>query len=229
MRNHPEIPRIGQIVRHALPRVVEATIVPTIVFLIGHAVFGLTGALAGALLWSWGCIGWRHFTGRPVGGLLPIGAMSLLVRSGLALVSGSTLIYFAGPALLTAAVGLGFVASAATDKPVVARIVSDVVPLSSETLENRATDGLMRRLSVLWGIQQVISGAVNLWMFRHLPLSRYLVLRGPVGWSLALSTLAISLAAGRRHLHRNHAASASTASTVELAVDTTPLPALAAA
>src|SRR4051812_34567821 len=202
MRKHPEIPRIGQIVRHALPRVLEATVIPSVVFLIGHAVFGLAGGLAGALLWSWGCIGWRHGTGRPVGGLLPIGAMSLLVRSGLALVSGSTFIYFAGPAVLTAIVGLGFVASAATDRPVVARIVSDVVPLSPETLANPATDRLLRRLSILWGVQQVISGAVNLWMFRHLALSRYLVLRGPVGWSMALMALAISLAAGRRHLHR---------------------------
>src|SRR3954451_15594232 len=154
MRNHPEIPRIGQIVRHALPRVLEATVVPTLVFLVGHAVFGLAGALAGALVWSWGCIGWRHATGRPVGGLLPIGAMSLLVRSGLALVSGSTFVYFAGPALLTAIVGLGFVASAATDRPVVARIVSDVVPLSPERLANRSTDRLLRRLSILWGVQQ---------------------------------------------------------------------------
>src|SRR4051812_31000385 len=129
MRHDPEIPRIGQIVRHALPRVVEATIVPTVVFLVGHAVFGLGGALAGALLWSWGCIAWRHATGRPVGGLLPIGAASLAARSVLAVISGSTYVYFAGPALLTAAVGLGFVATAAGRRPMVTRIVSDVVPL----------------------------------------------------------------------------------------------------
>src|SRR5438105_651327 len=206
MRKHPEIPRIGQIVRHALPRIMEATVVPSVVFLIGHALFGLAGGLAGALLWSWGCIGWRRATRRPVGGLLPIGAMSLLVRSGLALVSGSTFIYFAGPAVLTSIVGLGFVASAATDRPVVTRIVSDVMPLSPERLANPGTDRLLRRLSVLWGVQQVISGAINFWMYRHLPLGRYLVMRGPVGWSLALTALAISLAAGRRHLRRSHAA-----------------------
>ena len=125
-------------------------------------------------------------------------------------------------------VGLGFVASAATDRPVVARIVTDVVPLAPETLANPATDRLLRWLSVMWGIQQVISGAVNLWMFRHLPLSRYLVLRGPVGWSLALSALAISLAVGRRHLRRGHDATAATAAADAVALPAA-VPALVAA
>src|SRR5438105_1060859 len=200
MSHHPEIPRIRQIARHAAPRVVEATVVPTVLFLVGNAVFGLGGALAAALAWSWGRIAWRHLTGRPVGGLLPIGATGLLLRSALALISGSTFVYFAGPALMTAIVGLGFVASAATDQPVIARVVGDIVPLSEATLARPATGRLLRRLSVLWGVEQVISAAVNLWMFRHLPLARYLVLRGPVGWAFALSTLAISLAAGKRLL-----------------------------
>ena len=38
---------------------------------------------------------------------------------------------------------------------------------------------------------------------KELPMARYLVLRGPVGWVLGLVTLAISLAAGRRRLRSN--------------------------
>ncbi|MDQ1396700.1 MAG: hypothetical protein QOG64_1959 [Acidimicrobiaceae bacterium] len=200
MPDHTSIPRARQIVRHAAPRVTQATIVPTLVFLVGHAVLGLAGALAAALAWSWGCIAWRHATGRAVGGLLPIGAVGLSLRTVLALVSGSTYVYFAGPALITAAVGLGFVASAASKRPVVSRVVADFVPLPASTLQDVGIDRLMRRLSVLWGFEQVVSAAINLWLYRHLPLSRYLVLRGPVGWLLALAALAASLAAGRRRL-----------------------------
>ena len=201
--HHPELPRIRQIVRHAAPRVIEATVVPSIVFLLGHALFGLTGALAGALAWSWGCIGWRRLTNRPIGGLLPIGAAGLLARSALAVISGSTFVYFVGPALLTAAVGIGFVVSAATDRPVVSRIVTDIVPLPASTMNEPANDRLLRKLSILWGVEQVLSAGANLWMYRHLPMARYLVLRGPVGWVLGLVTLAISLAAGRRRLRSN--------------------------
>src|SRR4051812_27283408 len=218
MYHHHELPRIRQIIRHAAPRVIEATVVPSIVFLLGNALFGLTGALAGALAWSWGCIGWRHLTNRPVGGLLPIGAAGLVARSILALISGSTFVYFAGPALLTAAVGLGFVASAASDRPVVSRIVTDIVPLPAATLNEPANDRLLRKLSILWGVEQVLSAGANLWMYRHLPMARYLVLRGPVGWTFGLITLAISLAAGRRRLRSNANGSVTTTGTEPLAL-----------
>ena len=208
MPQHPELPRIRQIARHAAPRVIEATVVPSALFLLCHALFGLAGALAGALAWSWGCIGWRKLHRKPIGGLLPIGAAGLLARSALALISGSTFVYFVGPAILTAIVGLGFVASAASDQPVVARIVTDIVPLSDDTLATTANDRLLRTLSVLWGVEQVVCAAANFWMYRHLPMARYLVLRGPVGWVLGLTTLAISLAAGRRRLRQSHTAGA---------------------
>ena len=218
MRHQPEIPRTRQIVRHAAPRVIEATVVPSIVFLVGHALLGLAGALALALAWSWGCIGWRKLTNRRIGGLLPIGAAGLLARSALAMISGSTFVYFAGPAILTAIVGFGFVASAASDQPVVARIVGDIVPLGEDTLADPANDRLLRKLSVLWGFEQVLSAAANFWMYRHLPLARYLVLRGPVGWTLGIATLAISLAAGRRRLRASSAMTADVAPAESLAL-----------
>ena len=45
------LPRVAQIGRHAAPRVLVATVIPTVLFLTGNALFGLAGGLAAALSW----------------------------------------------------------------------------------------------------------------------------------------------------------------------------------
>src|SRR5436309_1302580 len=169
--NHPataELPRVGRIVRHAGPRVLQATVIPTVAFLAGHAAFGLAGGLVAALTWSWGCILWRMATGRSVGGLLPIGAIGLTFRSLVALVSGSTFVYFAGPVVVMTGSGLVILASAWTSRPLIGRVVSDVVPLPDSVLDHPQTDRLMRRLSALWGLEQVACAAVNVYLLAEL-------------------------------------------------------------
>lgn len=178
----------------------QATVIPTIAFLAAHSMFGLAGGLAAALTWSWGCILWRSATGRSVGGLLPIGAIGLTFRSLVALVSGSTFVYFAGPAVVMTASGLVILASAWTSRPLIGRVVTDVVPLPDSVLEHPRTDRLMRHLSALWGLEQVVCAAVNVYLLTELPTDRYLVVRAPAAWTLSAAALAISLSAGRRHL-----------------------------
>ena len=196
----PGLPRVREIVRHAAPRVLQATLIPTAAFLGANAVWGLAGGLAAALTWSWGCIAWRLVTGRSVGGLLPIGALGLSIRTVVALLSHSAFIYFAAPAVVMTVSGFVILASAATTKPLIGKVVTDVVPLPRHVLERGDTQRLMRQLSALWGAEQMACAAVNLWLLRNLPTARYLMVRAPAGWALAGTALACSLAAGRRHL-----------------------------
>lgn len=194
------LPRVGEIIRHAAPRVIEATVVPTVLFLAAHACFGLAGGLAAALSWSWGRIAWKARTGRAVGGLLTIGALGLSVRTVVAVLSHSTFVYFAAPAVVMTCSGFVILASSVTSRPLVAKVVADVVPLPAVVADHPGTGTLMRRLSALWGIEQMACAGVNLWLLRTMPTARYLMLRAPAGWALAATALALSLAAGRRHL-----------------------------
>lgn len=194
------LPRVSQVARHAAPRVLVATVVPTVLFLVAHAWFGLAGGLAAALTWSWGCIAWRSASGRPVGGLLAIGALGLSIRTVVALLSHSTFVYFAAPAVVMTVSGFVILLSAATTKPLVAKVVNDVVPLPAAIVDHPGTDRLMRQLSALWGVEQMACAAANLYLLHTMPTARYLMLRAPAGWLLAGTALACSLAAGRRHL-----------------------------
>ena len=75
-----------------------------------------------------------------------------------------------------------------------------MVPLPDSVLDHPQTDRLMRRLSALWGLEQVACAAVNVYLLAELPTARYLVVRAPAAWTLAATALALSLSAGRRHL-----------------------------
>src|SRR3954447_24596576 len=137
------LPRVAQIARHAAPRVLVATVIPTVLFLAGNASFGLAGGLAAALTWSWGCIAWRSMSGRPVGGLLTIGALGLSIRTVVALLSHSAFVYFASPAVVMTISGFVILVSAATTRPLIARVVSDVVPLPAALADDPRTGRLM--------------------------------------------------------------------------------------
>src|ERR687897_983249 len=83
MHNPPlEIPRLRALVRHALPNLVEATVVPLLVFYSFLWLTGVWGGLIGALAWSYIAIVRRLGPGRPIPGLLVLGVIGMAARPG---------------------------------------------------------------------------------------------------------------------------------------------------
>src|SRR5918995_1697948 len=122
--HHPplEIPRLRALARHALPNLVEASVVPLVVFYGALWLVGVWGGLLAALAWSYVAIGRRLVTGKPLPGLLVLGALGLTTRTFVAAMSGSVFVYFLQPTLTTVLIAGFFLASVPAGPPIAGRL-----------------------------------------------------------------------------------------------------------
>src|SRR5439155_24302685 len=106
-----EIPRLRTMARHAAPHIVEATVIPLVLFYAFLWTAGVWGALGAAFVWSWFAIGRRALTGQRIPGILVLGALGITARTIVAFASGSVFVYFLQPSLTTLAVAAAFLIS----------------------------------------------------------------------------------------------------------------------
>ena len=75
-----EIPRLRTLARHALPKLIESTVVPLALFAGVLHFFGLWGAIAAGLGWSYAAVLRRVVTRQRIPGLLLIGTATLTAK-----------------------------------------------------------------------------------------------------------------------------------------------------
>ena len=79
---HPlEIPRLRAMARHALPGLIEASVIPLVVFYGALWLVGVWGGLAASLLWSYTAVARRLVTRQKVPGLLLLGVVGITART----------------------------------------------------------------------------------------------------------------------------------------------------
>ena len=93
------IPHPRVLARHALPQLLESTLIPLAVFYVVLWTAGVWGALIGALVWSYAALIRRLATGREVPGLLILGVLGLTVRTAISVATGSVFVYFLQPTI----------------------------------------------------------------------------------------------------------------------------------
>ena len=96
-RNHLALPSKRATLQHACPIVLEAAVVPVALFYIVLVVSDFRGALLAALGWSYVALLRRLRAGQRVSTLLLLGTTLLTVRTVVAFITGSTIVYFAQP------------------------------------------------------------------------------------------------------------------------------------
>jgi hypothetical protein len=185
------VPAMLRFLRHAGPHVLEATIGPSVCFLMGRALWGLTGALALAMAWTGTCLGIRALRGRRPSTLLLIGATTLVLRSAVSFATRSASAFFLAPALVTAAMGMVYVASAFTSRPLLTRVVGDLIPPSRINLSDPRMLRICRAASVVWGAEQTISAVVSMILLFNVSTTNYVTMHDLVSWL----TLAIVIGA----------------------------------
>jgi hypothetical protein len=179
--------------RQAGPHLLEATLGPTACFLTGRAVWGIDGALALALAWTGGCLALRHLRGRRTSGLLLIGMVTLLLRASVSFALHSERAYLVAPALVTVVLGAVYLGSALTAKPLLGRVVGDLLPRSWADPDDARVTRLCRIGSAVFGGEQIISALVSLAMILHLSTTTYVMVHEPVSW-LVFAVVAASVA-----------------------------------
>lgn len=206
----PFISRIRTLARRALPHLVEGLIGPSAAFLIGHQFFGLVGAIGFAFVWAATCMILRVARGARVSGLLLIAMITLVLRTVAGLVGHSSQAYFIGPDIATAGMGLVFVISALAGRPLIGRVLADLIPPEWFDPTGPEAERLCRLASVVWGVEQMLVSVVTAFLLFHLDTTTYVTVHEPISLAVFgfvvvafLPVLVPEIRAVRRHRQRH--------------------------
>ena len=159
-----EMPRLRTLARHALPKLLETTVIPVTLFAGVLHFFGLWGAIIAGLTWSYAALIRRLVTRQRIPGLLLIGGLPLHARSVLAFAPGSSVLYFLQPTLGTALVACAFLLSVAIGRPLAQRIAADFCPIPPHVLDDVHVRRCFLGISLLWAVTCLVNASVSLWL-----------------------------------------------------------------
>lgn len=196
-----QVPTVRGILQHSGSSLLQATIVPTLLFYVGWFTYGKVAAYVSAMAWALGVLAVRKHKGQRVPGLLVLSFLALTGRTVSAVATGSTYIYFIQPIIWTALVGLGFLVSAATARPLIAKIAGDFYPLEDAVTCRAGIKRLFRRLTVMWGCVNLLNAAITFWLLETMSTTAFVgakaVSAALVTWSAIGVTIVWSVAVAR--------------------------------
>ena len=198
-----ELPRLTTMARHALPKVVEGTLIPLALFYLMLWAAGTWGAIMAALGWCYAAVGYRLVTRRRLPGLLVIGALGITARTAVALASGSVFVYFLQPTLTTVAVAAVFLLSVPAGRPLAARLAADFFPLPPEVVGGVAVRRVFARITLLWALVNLVNAGATLALLLTQPVWIYVAAKAGVSGFMVLVGVAVSTVWFRRALGRD--------------------------
>jgi uncharacterized membrane protein len=192
------LPSLLGVARHSMPRVFEATLVPTALLYSSVKILGSVwpGAIA-ALIWAVLIIFGRALRSQRVPGILVLAAIGLAIRTAVAMASESTFIYFLQPIITSMVVAAIYLGTLWTDQPMIARLARDFCPLTEEVAQHPGVRRHFRRLTVMWSGVNIVNGAISLWLLLALQSSTFIAMKtltvAVVTWSAVAVTVLASL------------------------------------
>jgi hypothetical protein len=192
------LPSWRQLARRAIPQVLEASIIPAAIMLVLLEVATATVAIGGALAWIVGATLWRVATRRQVSGLSILSVARLGVRSTIAMLLGSTFVYFVQGSIGGFALAIAWLVSVAMDRPLARRFAEDFTDLEPHTLDHPRVHHALRRISLLMGVVGIAHAALGLWLLLTLTAGTYVVVNAVLSIAIPGAALAISIAWFRR-------------------------------
>ncbi len=188
-----EIPRLRTLARHALPKLLETTVIPVVLFAGVLHLFGLWGAIVAGLGWSYAAILRRVVTRQRIPGLLLIGTVTLTARSVLAFATGSSVLYFLQPTLGTALVACAFLLSVALGRPLAQRIAADFCPIPQHVMADAHVRRCFLGISLLWAVTCLVNASVSVWLQFTQSVGTFVVTKSLTQAALTVVAVAISV------------------------------------
>ena len=202
--HHFEPPRLRELARRAAPQVIEATLVPLVLFYAGLLALGPRGAICAALGWNYAALFRRLWCHERVPGVLLIATAGLTARSLVALFShGSLFVYFLQPSLATALVGGAFLLSVPLGRPLAERLAHDFVPLPPGFVKRPKVRQLFVRISLFWALVSLANAAGTILMLLSMPIATYAAAKTGFSAALTVGGVVVSSWWFRRSLRRN--------------------------
>ena len=168
------VPSPGDVARRAVPQVIEAVLVPAAILMLVTTVATTTVAIGAALAWGLGALAWRCVSRRRVAGITVLAVARLLARSVVAVVAGSTFLYFLQPVIGGFCVAGAFLVSVIIDRPLARRFARDF-GLPHRTASDPRFHQVFRRISVMWGVIGIANAAAGLWLLVTQTMSVYVL------------------------------------------------------
>ncbi len=200
---HFEMPRLRTLARHAVPHVIEGTVVPLALFLLMLHFVGVWGAVLVGLGWTYVAVGRRLVTGQRVPGILLLAAVTITARTAVAVASGSVVVYFLQPTLGTALVAAAFLLSVPLGRPLAERLARDFCPIPSGVLAQTPVRQFFLRITLLWAFTQLANASLTLWLLFSQSLATFLVAKTLVSWGLTGGAIVVSTIWFRRSMTRH--------------------------
>lgn len=174
------------LVRNAAPRIAEAALVPTALFAIVSGRFGLRPAIAVSVVYAYGMAARQYRRQGHASGMLTITCVLVTIRAIAAMVVNSGHFYFGLPVIETAAIGVMFLATVSSARPLVVRMASDLAPELGARLADRDCRHLVLRLSAIWMFVHVGIASTSMWLLTHETISVFVWAKIVNGWSWML-------------------------------------------
>jgi hypothetical protein len=192
-QEHLDLPSPRAAVRHAVPLVLEAMIVPLALFYLVLLAAGFRGALIAALAWSYVALARRLMRGERVSTLLFLGTVLLTARTVVSFITGSAFIYFAQPTLGTVVISLVLVGSAVIGRPFTQRFAHDFCPIDPEVLARPRVRQFFIRISLLWATVLMLNSGIVIWLLLSSSLRAFVLERMVVTWGLTAVAIFFSI------------------------------------
>lgn len=193
---------LAAVARRGLPGVVEATVVPTVVFLAASSLFGARWAMIAVFVWAFASVTWRKQRGSALPALVAVTLCGLAARTMVGVVSGSTFAYFAQPIASRTATAGALVVSVLIGRPLVARIGHDFCPIAPDVARRPAVARLFAGLTMLWACAQILTAAATLALLMSLDTNAFVAVKAVTSLSISLLAIAITIAWALRVVHR---------------------------
>jgi hypothetical protein len=192
-RNHLDLPSPRATLQHAGPVVFEAVVGPVALFYLVLVFSDFRGALLAALAWSYSAFLRRLRRGQRVSTLLLLGTTLLTIRTLIAFVTGSTVVYFAQPMATGVVASFILIGSAAIGRPFTQRFALDFCPIDPELLARPRVHRFFIRISVLWATTLVLNAGIVFWLLLSSSLRAFVLERTAVTWGLTATAIFLSV------------------------------------
>jgi uncharacterized membrane protein len=178
--------------RRSLPSLIEATVVPAVLFYVFFTTLGPISAMLSVLVWSYGAVIRRLLTGHGVPGILQLAVIGLTVRTIVGILSG-TFMYFLQPVATTLALALVFFGSLMFGRPMIARMASDFCPLAPEIATRPGVVRLFSGLTLLWAGVHLLSAATTFTLLVSLPTPTFVAVKSLVSLAITISAIVLTV------------------------------------
>lgn len=187
---------------HVVPRVVEATLIPTAIFYFVWHFVGIWPALFAALAWAVALIARRVATRRPVPGLLVIAVLGLTTRTFVSMWTGSTFVYFLQPVIGTTVMAMTFLGSVLIGRPLVNRLAADFCPLTDEAASRTGVLRLFRQLTLFWAAVLLTHAVVGLTLLLTVSVNTFVTVKSLEGPGVTIAAVVATIVWSSRVAHR---------------------------